>query len=69
MKSALEQVKAAARGKDVRVSGGAQTIRQSLKAELIDEFTLHIAPGDLKAEQVEVIPSRLATHITYRIPR
>lgn len=84
MKSALEQAKAAARGKDVRISGGAQTIRQFLKARLVDEFTLHIAPvihgagvslfdhlapEDLKAEQVEVIPSRLAAHTTYRIAR
>ena len=29
----------------------------------------HLSPDDLKAEQAEVIPSRLATHITYRIAR
>jgi hypothetical protein len=29
----------------------------------------HLAPEDLKAEQVQTIPSRLATHITYRIAR
>jgi dihydrofolate reductase len=65
MNSALEQAKAAARGKDVRISGGALTIRQFLKAGLIDE----LSPDDLKVEQVQVIPSRLATHITYRLAR
>lgn len=84
MASALEQAKAAARGKDVRISGGAQVIRQFLKAHLVDEFTLHVAPeilgsgvslfdhlapGDVKAEQVQAIPSALVTHITYRIAR
>jgi dihydrofolate reductase len=42
--SALKQTKTAAGGKDVRVSGGAETIRQFIEAGLIDEFTLHIAP-------------------------
>jgi dihydrofolate reductase len=84
MKSALEQAKAAARGKDVRISGGAQTIHQFLKAGLVDEFTLHIAPvihgagvslfdhlspDDLKAEQVQVMPSPFVTHVMYRIKR
>ena len=84
MTSALEQAKTAARGKEVRISGGAQTIRQYLKAGLVDEFTLHVAPvilgagvslfdhmahDDFKAEQAQVIPSRLATHITYRVAR
>lgn len=42
--SALEQAKAAAGPKDVRISGGAQTITQYIKAGLIDELTLHLAP-------------------------
>ncbi len=84
MKSALEQAKAAARGKDVRISGGAATIRQFLKAGLVDEFTLHVSPviqgagvslfdhmahDDFKMEQAQVIASRLTTHITYRVAR
>ena len=42
--SALKQAKAAAGGKDVRISGGAETIRLFITAGLIDEFTLHVVP-------------------------
>jgi dihydrofolate reductase len=37
----LEQAREAARGKDVRLGGGATTIRQFLDADLVD--TLHVA--------------------------
>jgi len=82
--SALRQAKAAAGGKDVRISGGADAIRQYLHAGAVDEMTLHIAPvvlgeglhlfegfkpGDLKLEQESVASSPLATHITYRVVR
>lgn len=42
--AALERAKQAARGKDVRLGGGAATIRQYLTAALIDEMHLAIAP-------------------------
>ncbi|TPK74683.1 dihydrofolate reductase [Mesorhizobium sp. B2-4-15] len=42
--SALEQAKAAADGKDVRVGGGVATIRQYLQEKLIDEMHLAISP-------------------------
>ena len=42
--AALEQAKAAAGGKDIRVGGGVSTIRQYLQARLIDELHLAIAP-------------------------
>lgn len=42
--SALEQAKAAAGGKDVRVGGGVATIRQYLQERLIDEMHLAISP-------------------------
>ena len=42
--AALERAKAAAKGKDVRLGGGAATIRQYLSAKLIDELHLVIAP-------------------------
>lgn len=42
--SALEQAKAAADGKDVRVGGGVATIRQYLREKLIDEMHLAISP-------------------------
>jgi dihydrofolate reductase len=44
IESALRQAKAAAGGKDVRLGGGAHTIRQYLKARLIDELHLVISP-------------------------
>ena len=42
--SALERAKKAANGKDVRIGGGAATIRQYLSARLIDELHLAISP-------------------------
>ena len=42
--AALERAQAAAQGKDIRVGGGASTIRQYLGAGLIDEMHLVIAP-------------------------
>jgi dihydrofolate reductase len=42
--AALEQAKAAAGGRDVRVGGGVSTIRQYLRAQLIDEMHLAIRP-------------------------
>jgi dihydrofolate reductase len=80
---ALERARAAA-GKDVRVSGGAETIRQFIEAGLIDEFTLHIAPvllgtgvrlldhldpASFRLEQSGASSSPLVTHITYRVVR
>jgi dihydrofolate reductase len=42
--AALERAKAAAQGKDVRLGGGAATVRQYLSAGLIDELHLVISP-------------------------
>jgi dihydrofolate reductase len=44
IESALEQAREAAGGKDVLVGGGAQTAQQYLKAGLVDEMLLHVAP-------------------------
>lgn len=41
---ALERARDAARGKDVRIGGGADTIRQYLRAGLVDELHVAIAP-------------------------
>jgi dihydrofolate reductase len=80
--SALEKARADAKGKDVRLQGGANMIRQYLNAGLVDEFIVHIAPMiigngirlfdnlDRKAFKVEIADvqhSALATHITYRV--
>jgi dihydrofolate reductase len=41
---ALARAREAARGKDIRIGGGASTIRQYLEARLIDEMHVAIAP-------------------------
>ena len=82
IESALAQAKAAAKGKDVRISGGAETIKEYLDAGHVEELTLHVAPAMLgeglrlmdgagskkwKFEQVASSGSALVTHITYQI--
>jgi dihydrofolate reductase len=42
--SALERAKEAAKGKDVRVGGGVDTVQQYLRAGLIDDMHIAIAP-------------------------
>ncbi|HEV8447648.1 MAG TPA: dihydrofolate reductase family protein [Gemmatimonadaceae bacterium] len=81
IQSALEQARAAAGGRDVRVGGGVSTIRQYLQAQLIDELHLAVRPIllgqgenlfqglDLRAlgyQGVESIPGRRATHVILR---
>jgi dihydrofolate reductase len=47
--AALERAKAAAGGKDVRLGGGVSTVRQYLRARLIDELVLAVRPVVLGA--------------------
>ena len=79
--AALERARAAAGDKDVRISGGPETVREYLDAGLVDEVTLHVSPmlmGDglrmldklkpgLVLEPRAVIPSAQVTHITYEV--
>jgi dihydrofolate reductase len=44
MHAALERATGAAKGQDVRLGGGVATIRQYLRAGLVDEMHLAIAP-------------------------
>jgi dihydrofolate reductase len=82
IESALERARAAAGKRDVQIAGGAQTVRQYLKAGLLDELYLHIAPvilgagerllenvGDPVMKPIDVIASPAVTHIKYRIVR
>jgi dihydrofolate reductase len=80
---ALEQARAAAGDKDVAIMGGADTIRQALKAGVVDELSISIAPITLGAgkrlfedfdesielEPIRVLQSTFATHVTYRVKR
>jgi dihydrofolate reductase len=78
--SALRQAQEAAGAQDVRIGGGADTIRQYLAAGLVDEFELHVVPillgggtrlldgvGDLRLEQARVIEAPGVTHLKYRV--
>ena len=42
--SALKQAKTAANGKDVRLGGGVETVRQYIKEKLIDEMHFAVSP-------------------------
>ena len=79
--AALEQAKAAAGGRDVRVGGGVSTVRQYLSAGLIDELHLAVRPVllgagehlfhglDLPAlgyECAESVAGERATHVFLR---
>ena len=57
---ALEQAKQSADGKDVIIGGGVNTIRQYLKAKLIDEMHIAISPvvlgsGEQLFENIDLI--------------
>src|SRR3954466_12648921 len=82
IESALEQARAAAGDRDVHVAGGARAVRQYLRAGLLDELYLHIAPvilgagerlledvGDPTLEPVKVVASPAVTHVKYRVVR
>src|SRR5687768_7521076 len=80
IESALEQARAVAGGKDVSISGGVNVAQQYLRAGLVDEMHIHLAPvflgtgkrlfENLQSEQFtlkqdRVIVSPLATHLQY----
>ena len=84
IQSALESARKSAKGKDIRIQGGANTIQQFLNAGLVDEFFIHIAPVFLGSgirlfdsidkdkydiQIVEVIPSNLTTHLRYKLTK
>jgi len=81
IESAYAQARAAAGGKDVRLGGGVATVREYLRAGLVDEMHLAISPAvlgsgeslfaDLDLAQlgfrcVEHVPTQLATHVVLR---
>lgn len=81
IESAWKQAKAAANGKDIRLGGGASTIRQYLSAKLVDEMHLAMAPVALGAGEnllqglslpalgytcAEYAPSEKAAHFVFK---
>jgi dihydrofolate reductase len=84
IESALDQARAEAGDKDILIAGGADVAQQYLKAGLLEEIQLHVAPillgdgvrlfdgvgpDDAKLELAEVIESTAVTHIRYRVLR
>jgi dihydrofolate reductase len=82
IESALEQARNAAGEKDVTLAGGASIAQQYLKAELVDELQIHVAPvflgggvrlfetfGDDRPELElsRVVDSPTVTHLRYRV--
>jgi dihydrofolate reductase len=83
IEAALEQARAAAEEKDVLLAGGASVVQQYLKAGLLDELQIHVAPvllgggtslfdqlglQPLGLEATRVIASPSATHLRFRVP-
>lgn len=82
IESGLEQARKAAGERDVSVMGGADTVNQFLRAGLLDELWLHVAPiiyGDGKLlfegvsmqgmEVLEMRPTLIVTHVRYGVKR
>ncbi len=82
IETALDQARAAAGDRDVRIAGGGATILQYVNAGLIDEFTITLSPvlfgagvrlfEGVDAERVALEPvgaesSTRVTHLTYAV--
>ena len=82
IESALEQAREAAGGQDVALAGGADVAQQFLRAGLVDELQLHLAPvllgggtrlfddlggAHLELDCVRVVAAPRVTHLTYRV--
>jgi dihydrofolate reductase len=82
IESALEQAKAAAGDKNVNIAGGADTVQQFIKAGLLDELEIHLAPllfGEgirlfdkigpqhVELENMRVVASPRVTHLRFRV--
>jgi dihydrofolate reductase len=81
IEAALEQARSAAGDRDVLIAGGADVVQQYLRAGLVDEFEVHVAPlllgagtslfgvlgRQLGLEVTRVVESPAVTHLTYRV--
>ena len=80
--SALDQARAAAGDRDVRIAGGAETILAYVNAGLIDEFSIALSPvlfgsgirlfegvdaGRVALEPLRAEPTQRVTHLTYAV--
>ena len=84
IESALERAKAAAGDKNVNVAGGADTVQQYIRARLLDELEIHLAPllfgggirlfdkmgpEHIELENMRVVTSPNVTHLRFRVAK
>jgi dihydrofolate reductase len=84
VETALDEARRAAGDKDVSIAGGANTIQQFVKAGLVDELQIHVAPlllgGGIRLfddlgtfsgslEIVRVVESPNVAHLKFRVVR
>jgi dihydrofolate reductase len=84
IEAALEQARAAAGDGNVSLAGGASIAQQYLKAGLVDEMQIHVAPVFLgggvrlfeslghdrpELELTRVVDSPTVTHLRYRVQK
>jgi dihydrofolate reductase len=83
VEAAVARAQEAAGEADVLIAGGADVIQQALRAGLVDEFQLHVAPvllgggtplfaglgPEVQVEPVRVVGSPSVTHLSYRVVR
>ncbi len=82
IESAFAQAEEAAGGKDIGLAGGADVAQQFLRAGLVDEMQLHVAPvllgggtrlldnlegANLELECIRVLAAPGVTHLKYRV--
>jgi dihydrofolate reductase len=82
IEAALEDARAAAAEKDVLVAGGASVAQQYLRAGLLDELQIHLAPillgggvrlfdelgpNEVELEATRVVESPTVTHLRFRV--
>jgi len=82
VETAIDQAQTAAGDKDVSIGGGANTIQQFLRAGLVDELQIHLAPlllgggvrlfddlgtDEVKVQSTRVVESPVVTHLKFRV--
>lgn len=82
IESAFRQAREIAGNKDIRISGGAEAVRQYLSAGHVDEIWIHLAPvllglgvrlfegvekSRFSIDMVEAVHSPLVTHVHYKV--
>jgi dihydrofolate reductase len=82
IESALQQAKVAAGEKNANIAGGADTVQQVIRAGLLDELEIHLAPllfGEgirlfdrmgpepIELENIRVVASPQVTHLRFRV--